>query len=86
MLHYLVLIVLILGGLILGVLLSFWILFEVLIATDNLTAATCAALLTFICVLLAVALLLYRSCFDLEMILGSLRLRSALTESFGTGL
>ncbi|HET8890491.1 MAG TPA: hypothetical protein VFQ41_16430 [Candidatus Angelobacter sp.] len=58
MLHYLALIALILVGLVLGVLLSLWILFEVLVATDNLTAATCAALLTFICVLLAVALLL----------------------------
>ena len=58
MLHYIGLIVLVFVALLLGLLLSFWIFLEVLIATDNLTAATCAALLLAICVVLAFALLL----------------------------
>ena len=58
MLHYIGLIVLVFVALVLGLLLSFWIFLEVLIATDNLTAATWAALLVAICAILALALLL----------------------------
>ena len=58
MLHYIGLIVLFFVALVLGLLLSFWVFFEVLIATDNLTAATCAAFLTVICVVLAAVFLM----------------------------
>jgi len=58
MLHYIGLIVLVFAALVLGLLLSFWIFLEVLIATDNLTSATCAALLVAICAVLALTLLL----------------------------
>ena len=58
MLHYIGLIVLVFVALVLGLLLSFWIFLEVLIATDNLTVAPYAALLLAVCVVLALALLL----------------------------
>jgi len=58
LLHYLALIVLILFGLAFGVFLSLWLFLEVLMATDNMLAATCTALTVIVCVVVAIALLL----------------------------
>jgi hypothetical protein len=57
MLHYIGLIVLVFVALVLGVPLSGLVFLEVLGATENLTAAICAALLTFICVVVAAVFL-----------------------------
>lgn len=59
MLYYIGLIVLVFVALVLGLLLSVWIFLDVLIATDNLTAAACAALLAITCAVLAAVLLTY---------------------------
>jgi len=58
-LYYIGLIVLVFVAPVLGLLLSVWIFLDVLIATDNLTAAACAALLAITCAVVAVVLLTY---------------------------
>ena len=57
MLHYIGLVVLVFVALVLGLPLSGLLFLDVLGATENLTAAICAALLTVICAVLAAVLL-----------------------------
>ena len=55
--HYVGLIVLVFVALVLGLPLSVLVFLDVLGATENLTAAICAALLTIICMVLAAVFL-----------------------------